>query len=147
MNIEQQTEETLSLLTQMSEYPNEVLAKLKHKTERDAMLTALDVLAAQANIAQSDADLLNLTDAIYRLVNDRPGLKALFSLEEAEGVEGREQREVTQADHLAASRQQTYAQTYIPQIRNAVITCHTQLKAALRASGQADLPAHTEKKP
>ena len=147
MNIEQQAEEALSLLTQMSEYPNEVLAKLKHKTERDAVLTALDVLAAQANVAQSDADLLNLTDAIYRLARDQPGLNALFSLEEAERVEEQEQREVTQADHLAATRQQTYAQMYIPQIRNAVIKCHTQLEVALRAAKQADSPTHTEKKP
>jgi CHAT domain-containing protein/tetratricopeptide (TPR) repeat protein len=138
MNVERQVEGALILLAQMSEYPNEVLKELKNETERDAVLTALEALAEQAIAAQSDADLQNLTNAIYRLVKSQPGLKALLLPEEAEVAEEEAQREVTLADHLAATGQLTYAQTYAPQIRNAVIECRTQLEAALSAAEQAD---------
>ncbi len=143
MNIAQQAEEALSLLTQMSEYPNRVLAELKNQADRHAVLTTFAVLARQADAMQSDADLLNLINALYRLLREQQGLNALFSLDEP-GEQ--EQREVTQADHLVATSQQTYAQMYIPQIRNTVIECHRQLEVALRTAKQTDSSAHTEQK-
>jgi hypothetical protein len=138
MKEEQRIEGAMILLAQMSEYPNEVLGELKSDTEKDAVLTALEALAEQAAAAQSDADLQHLTDAIYRLVSDQPGLKALLLPEGNETVERQAQREVTLADHLVATSQQTYSQIYAPQIRNAVIECRTQLEAALHAAEQAD---------
>jgi hypothetical protein len=137
MKEEQRVEGALILLAQMSEYPNEVVGELNAE-EQGVVITALAALAEQSATVQSDADLVHLTDAIYSLVVDQSVLKALLLPEGNEMAEEQAQREVTFADHLAATGQQTYTQTYAPQIRNAVIECRTQLEAALRAAEQAD---------
>jgi len=138
MNVEEYIDGALILLAQMSEYPNKVLEVLKNEIERGAVLTALAALAEQAANVQSDADLQNLTNAIYRLLKSQPGLRSLLLSEEAEVAEEEEQRQVTLADYVDATEQLTYAQMYAPQIRNAVIECRMQLEAALCAAEQAD---------
>ena len=137
MNVEQQIEGSLILLSQMSEYPNEVLKEL-NEVEQGEVIKALEALDEQAAAVQSDDNLLKLTVAIYRLVKDQAGLRALLLPEGSDAGEGQAQRYVPLIDNLAATGQQTYVQMYAPQIRNAVIECHTQLEAALRAAEQAD---------
>jgi len=144
MNTEEQIEGALILLSQMSEYPNEVLKEL-NKVEQGEVVKALETLGEQAATMQSDEDLLKLTIAIYGLVEDQAGLRALLLPEGSDAGEGQAQRYVPLIDQLEATGQQTYAQRYAPQIRNAVIECHTQLEAALRTAEETDHPSEQGK--
>jgi hypothetical protein len=137
MNAEQSVEEALILLEQMSEDPNEILQVLD-EAEQSGIMQDLDVLAARAAIIQSGADLLSLVDAIHRLVEDRPGLKALLLPEGTDVEEERVQRSVTLGDQQAIMELNTYAQQRAPQIHNTVITCRTQLEAALQKKAEAE---------
>jgi CHAT domain-containing protein/tetratricopeptide (TPR) repeat protein len=140
MNVEQQIEGALILLSQMSEYPNEVLKEL-NEVEQGEVVKALEALDKQAATVQSYDDLSKLTVAIYHLVEDQAGLRALLLPEGSDVGEGQAQRYVPLFDNLATAGEQTYVQRYAPQIRNAVIECHTQLEAALRAAEEADRPS------
>ena len=137
MNTEQSVEEALILLEQMSEDPNEILQVLD-EAERAAVMKDLDVLAERAATVQSGADLLSLVDAIHRLVEDRPGLKALLLPEGTDVAQERAQRSITLADQQATMGLNEYAQQRAPQMHNAVITCRTQLEAALQKKAESE---------
>src|SRR5436190_17542894 len=102
MNAEQSVEEALILLEQMSEDPNEILQVLD-ETEQFAMMQDLDVLAERAASIQSGGELLNLADAIHRLVEDRAGLKELLLPKGTDVAEERTQRTVTLAVQQATT--------------------------------------------
>jgi hypothetical protein len=121
----------------MSEDPNEILQVLD-EAERSAVMKDLDVLAERAATLQNGVDLLSLVDAIFRLVEDRPGLKALLLPEETNVEEERVQRTVTLGDQQATMELNAYAQQRAPQIHNTVITCRTQLEAALQKKVEAE---------
>jgi hypothetical protein len=137
MNTQQSVEEALILLEQMSEDPIEILQVLD-EAERSAVMKELNVLAERAATLQSGADMLSLVDAIHRLVEDRPGLKALLLPEGTDVAQERAQRTVTLADQQAAMEFNAYAQQRAPQIRNTIITCRTQLEAALQKKVEAE---------
>ena len=137
MNAQQSVEEALILLEQMSEDPNEILQVLD-KAEQSAVMQDLDVLAERAATIQSGADLLSLVDAIYRLVEDRPGLKALLLPEGTDVEEEQSQRTVTMGDQQATTELNAYAQSRAPQIHNTVITCRAQLEAALQKKAESE---------
>jgi hypothetical protein len=136
MKAEQIVEEALILLEQMSEYPNEILQVLD-KAERSVVMREMDLLAERAATIQSSDALLSLVDAIYRLVEDQPGLKALLLPEVTDVAEKRAQRTVTMADQLATTDLNAYAQQRAPQIRNAVIEVRAQLEAALQKNTES----------
>ena len=46
--------------------------------EQSAVMQELGTLAERAATIQGGADLLKLADAIFRLVEDRPGIRALL---------------------------------------------------------------------
>ncbi len=131
MNTEQSVEEALILLEQMSEDPNEIL-KVLDEAEQFAVMQDLDVLAERAATIQSGADLLSLVDAIYRLVEGRPELRALLLPEGTDVEQEQSQRTVTMGDQQATTDLNAYAQSRAPQIHNTVIECRTQLEAALQ---------------
>ena len=135
MNTEQSVEEALILLEQMGEDPNEILQVLD-EAEQSAMMKDLDKLAART--VQSSADLLKLVDAIHRLVEDRPGLKALLLPEGTDIAEERAQRTVTIEDQQATTELNAYAQQRAAQIHNTVIKCRKQLEAALQKSEEPE---------
>lgn len=137
MNTQQSVEEALILLEQMSEDPNEILQVLD-EAEQSAVMKDLDVLSERAATIQDGADLLSLVDAIYRLVEDRPGLEALLLPEGTDVEEEQFQRTVTLGDQQATMELNAYAQQRAPQIHNAVIECRAQLKAALQKRGESE---------
>ena len=137
MNTEQSVEEALILLEQMSEDPNEIL-QVMDEAEQSAMMQDLDMLAERAATIQNGADLLSLVDAIYHLVEDQPGLKALLLLEGTDVEEEQSQRTVTLGDQQATIELNAYAQQRAPQIHNTVIECRAQLKAALQKRGESE---------
>ncbi len=137
MNTQQNVEETLILLEQMSEYPNEILQVLD-EAEHFSVMQDLDVLAERAATIQSGADLLSLVDAIYRLVEGRPGLKALLLPEGTDVEQEQSQRIVTLGDQQATTELNAYAQQRAPQIHNTVINCRTQLAAALQKKAESE---------
>lgn len=136
MKAQQSVEEALILLEQMSEDPNEILQVLE-EAEQLAMMKELDVLAARAATVQSSADLLQLVDAIHRLVEDRPGLKALLLPDGTDVAEEQSQRTVTMGDQQATMELNAYAQQRAPQIHNTVIECRAQLEAALQKTSES----------
>src|SRR6266704_1214259 len=127
MKPELQVEGALILLEQMSEYPHEVLGKLDVE-EQAVVMEMLDALVKQADAVQSEADLLKVADAIYRLVEDRPGLGALLLPEGTDVAKERSQRGVTLDDHLATTGKDAYVQQRAPQMRNALIECRKRLE-------------------
>lgn len=137
MNAQQSAEEALILLEQMSEDPNEILHVLD-EVEQLEIIKDLDVLAERAAIIKSGADLLSLVDAIYRLVEDRIGLKALLLPEGTDVAQERAQRTVTLSDQQATMELNAYAQQRAPQIHNTLIKCRTQLEAALQSKVEAE---------
>jgi hypothetical protein len=94
MNAEQSVEEALILLEQMSEDPNEILRVLDD-AELYSLMKELSVLAEQAATIESSAELLQLADAILRLVEDRSGLRGLLLSEEIDVNKERSQRTIT----------------------------------------------------
>lgn len=146
MNVEQSVEEALILLEQMSEDPNEIL-QVMDEAEQATVMKELRVLAERAATIQSAADLLSLTDAIHRLVEDRPGLGALLLPEGTDVSQERSQRIVTIADQQATTELNAYAQQRAPQIRNAVIECRTQLEAALQKTAESEQKPTQDKRP
>lgn len=145
MKADRQVEGALILLAQMSEYPNEVLGVL-NVMEQNAVVAALEAWAEQVAVMQNDADLLKLADAIYRLVEDQPGLRALLLPSGTDVAEGQSQRKVTLDAHLATTGEQAYAQKYAPQMRNTVIDFKAQFEAALRAAEKpGDTPEQGKK--
>jgi hypothetical protein len=137
MNAQQSVEEALILLEQMSEDPNEIL-KVLNEAEQSAVMQDLNVLAEQAATIQSGADLLSLVDTIHRLVEDRPGLKALLLPEGIDVEQEQSQRTVTLGDQQVTTELDAYAQQRAPQIHNTVIECRTQLEAALQKKVEAE---------
>ena len=137
MNIQQSVEEALILLEQMSEDPNEILQVLD-EAEQSAVMQDLDVLAERAAIIQNGADLLSLVDTINRLVENRPGLKALLLPEGTDVEEEQAQRTVTLGDQQVTMELNAYAQQRSPQIHNAVIECRQQLEAALQKNAESE---------
>jgi hypothetical protein len=144
MNAQQSVEEALILLEQISEDPNEILQVLD-EAEQLAMMKNLDILAKRAAIIQSGADLLSLVDAIYRLVESRPGLKALLLPEGTDVEEEQTQRTVNMGDQQATMELNAYAQQRAPQIHNTIITCRTQLEAALQKKVESEHKPPQEK--
>jgi len=146
MNTEQNVEEALILLEQMSEYPKETLQVL-NEAEQAEVIKELDALAEQAAITQSSADLLKLVDAIHRLVEDRPGLGGLLLPEGTDVAEERSQRAVAMADQRATTDLNAYALQRAPQIRNAVIEVRAHLEAALQKNAGPRHKPTQDKKP
>lgn len=138
MNAQQSIEEAQIWLEQMAEDPNEVVQNLD-RAEQSALMQELDVLAEGAESIQSGADLLKLADAIHRLVEDHLGLRTLLH---QEGTDMGARRTVTIADQQAAADLNMYAQQRAPVIRNTVIECRAQLKAALQRDGNSESTRH-----
>jgi hypothetical protein len=136
MSAEQSVEEVQILLDQMSQYPDEIL-QIIGEEEQSEIIRELDMLAQRFATIRSGAGLLSLADAIHRLAEDRPKLRALLLPLGIDVAEQRSQRTVTLADQLVTTGLNTYAQERAPQICNAVIRCRTQLEAALQENAES----------
>lgn len=146
MNAQQSIEGALILLEQMTEDPNEVLQVLD-TAEQSTVMQELGALAERAESIQSGADLLKLADAIHRLIEDRPGLRALLLSEGTDVERERALRTVTIADQQAKADLNVYAQQRAPLIRNTVIECRAQLEAALQKTAKPKPGRHQGAKP
>ena len=102
------------------------------------------MLAERAETIQNSADLLSLVDATHRLVEDRPGLKALLLPEGINIEQEQSQRTVTIVDQQATTELNTYIQQWAPQIHNTVIECRAQLEAALKKKEESEHKSNQE---
>ena len=130
MNEEQIVRDAKILLEQITEYPEEILTSLKQK-ERRKVLEKLYSLSKRANIIQDKVELLEVTDAIHRLVEDTPKLRTLLLPDETNIAKDQSKRAVTIADHKAVTEENRYIQEHAAQIHNRVIECRKRLEQAL----------------
>jgi len=114
------------LLEEMSDDPEGVLAELG-PVEGQKVVADLSALAEQAEEVQTEAALLELADAIHRLIEDTPALADLLL---PEGMEVR--KTITPSIHNAAYEKSQYAQEYAARVRNRLVEAHEELEQALR---------------
>jgi hypothetical protein len=124
----------LILLRQIGEYPD-VIRQALDEPDWHALLAALDTLAERAAAIGTDAELLEMADAVHQLVEGQAALRELLLPPGA--ADGQQAlRTVTLADQRATTALSSYATQLAPQIRDAVTECRAQLQAALGKSAQ-----------
>lgn len=119
------------LLKQMKGLPKSVLAAVPLAGRSD-FIAAMDALTDRADKVQTEEDLLALADAIHRLVEEMPQLRALLLPDGRNVAPTHVPRQVTPEDHEKTSGKNEHVQARAVQIRNSVIDCSKTLKEVLR---------------
>ena len=133
MNEKQTTERIVDdaeqLLGWICDYPNQVLAALD-PAGRETLLDALRELSRQAAAVRGEAVLLELADAIQRLVEETPALRNLLLPEGMDVAAAQSQRAVTLKDHQKAevrAERDQHARECAAQIENIMVEIRTKL--------------------
>jgi len=137
MDATQMVEDARILLEQMSESPDTVLTSLD-QAEQSTVIAALAGLADRAAAVQTEAELLTVAEAMHRLVEDTPALRALLLPSEEEVAAARAQRTITLADHRATTNTNAHVHAHAAQIRNTMVECRQRLEQALREQTQQE---------
>ena len=142
MNEKQTTERIVDdaeqLLGWICDYPNQALAPLD-PAGREALLVALDRLSRQAADVQGEAGLLELADAIQRLVEETPALRNLLLPEGMDVPAAQSQRAVTRKDHQKAqarAERDQHARECAAQIANIMVEVRTKYEHVLTEEKQ-----------
>ena len=114
------------LAQQIADYPNEILTLLS-PSERENLLGDLDSILDRTERANSHADLIEIAESIYHLVESRPKLHSLFFEDNFDVNKAQLKRKVSLADHEALSGVDQYTQKRAIQIKNSVLECREQL--------------------
>lgn len=131
MDAEKMMQDSLILLEQITENPNDVLWVLGPKAQNE-VLAKLRNLEKQAAEARSRDKLLALADAVNRLVEKTPELRKLLIPEGMDVGAAQEERKITLEDYGASPPESQCVQEYAPQIRNHIVECRKELERQLQ---------------
>jgi hypothetical protein len=137
MSAAKEVQDSLVLLQQLTRYSKRVLSKLD-QAERDKVREELRALDDQTAGVSSEAELLDVADAVHRLVEETPALKTLLLPEEMDVEAAQEERRITLEDYGANPPESRYVQEYAPQIRNHIVECRQELERQLQELFSAD---------
>ncbi len=139
MDVEETVRDSQVLLEQMTEEPEAVLEALQ-PAERTEVVAELHTLSERAARVQTEAELMEVADAVHRLVEETPALAALLLPREIGATrvpKRRKTRKITVDNHKAAYSKDLHAQEHAARIRNRVVECRGQLEQALRSFAEA----------
>lgn len=139
MDVEETVRDSQVLLEQMTEEPEAVLEALQ-PAERTEVVTELRALSGRAAEVQTEAELVEVADAVHRLVEETPALAALLLPKEMDVTRARKRRKtrkITVDQHEAAYSKDLHAQEHAARIRNRVVECRGQLEQALQSFAEA----------
>lgn len=131
--MEQEVQSSIGLLQRMSEDPKVVLAAL-NPAERERVITKLGALADQSAGVVAEADLQDVINELYRLVEDTRDLNELLLSQGRRAKPAKKRpttRKITFGYDKRAYDRPSYAQERAAQIRNYVVQCHERLVNAL----------------
>jgi hypothetical protein len=119
-----------TVIQQVIDHPAEILAALTSR-ERANLVEAMENLSSRAAAISTRADLVELSDAICRLVENNPALRPLFFEARYDVESAQRRRKISLAEHEALTGVDQYSQTRAIQIKNAVLECREQLQKTL----------------
>jgi len=111
--------DSLVLLRQMRRRPDRVRAALDRAEQQEQVVMRLRALEEQAARVQTDAELLELADAVHRLVEETPALARLLLPKEMD-VAAAQQKRTLYLEDSEASPEDLHVQEFTPQILNEV---------------------------
>ena len=142
MDSESTIESAQMVIQQIIDHPAEILAVLTLR-ERSNLIEAIQNFSSRAGTVSTQAELVELSDAICRLVENHPALRPLFFEVQYDVESAQRRRKISLAEHEALTAVNQYSQARAIQIKNAVLECRDQLQRTL---GEVETQTKTDHK-